>query len=91
MGFRTLVIEKRSSEVWQLLGAVKTEFGNFAGILEKTNKKLQEASNTIDQASVRSRSIERKLKNVQELPKEQAVELLGNARELIAGEEDDGE
>jgi DNA recombination protein RmuC len=87
MGFRTLVIEKRSSEVWQLLGAVKTEFGNFAGILEKTNKKLQEASNVIDQASVRSRSIERKLKNVQELPKEQAVELLGNATELIVEED----
>jgi DNA recombination protein RmuC len=89
MGFRTLVIEKRSSEVWQLLGAVKTEFGNFAGILEKTNKKLQEASNAIDQASVRSRSIEKKLKNVQELPKEEAVALIGNINELIIEEEND--
>ncbi len=68
MGFRTLVIEKRSSEVWHLLGAVKTEFGTFAGILEKTQKKLQEATNVIDQAGVRSRSIERKLRAVQELP-----------------------
>jgi DNA recombination protein RmuC len=76
MGFRTLVIEKRSSEVWQLLGAVKTEFGNFAGILEKTQKKLQEASNVIDQAGVRSRAIERRLKSVQELPKEEAVGLI---------------
>jgi DNA recombination protein RmuC len=77
MGFRTLAIEKRSSEVWQLLGAVKTEFGNFGSILEKTQKKLQEASNVIDEAGRRSRSIERKLRDVQELPPEQANTLLG--------------
>lgn len=77
MGFRTLAIEKRSSEVWQLLGAVKTEFGNFGTILEKTQKKLQEASNVIDEAGRRSRSIERKLRNVQELPPDQAQTLLG--------------
>ena len=76
MGFRTLAIEKRSSEVWQLLGAIKTEFRNFGGILEKTQKKLQEASNVIEQAGVRSRVIERKLRNVQELPKDEAMELL---------------
>jgi DNA recombination protein RmuC len=76
MGFRTLAIEKRSSEVWQLLGAVKTEFGHFGGILEKTQKKLQEASNVIEQAGIRSRAIERKLKTVQELPKDEAGELL---------------
>ncbi len=68
MGFRTLAIEKRSSEVWSLLGAVKTEFGKFGDILEKTQKKLAEASNTIDDASKRSRSIERRLRDVQELP-----------------------
>ena len=68
MGFRTLAIEKRSSEVWNLLSAVKTEFGKFGEILEKTQKKLQEASNTIDDASKRTRAIERKLKDVQELP-----------------------
>jgi len=68
MGFRTLAIEKRSSEVWSLLGAVKTEFGKFGDILEKTQKKLAEASNTIDDASKRSRAIERKLRDVQELP-----------------------
>jgi DNA recombination protein RmuC len=78
MGFKTLAIEKRSSEVWELLGAVKTEFGYFAGILEKTQKKLLEASNVIDDAGRRSRAIERKLKTVQELPKEQAAVLLGN-------------
>ena len=68
MGFRTLAIEKRSSEVWSLLGTVKAEFGKFGDILEKTQKKLQEASNTIDDASKRTRVIERKLKDVQELP-----------------------
>ncbi|WP_088224985.1 DNA recombination protein RmuC [Desulfosporosinus sp. FKB] len=68
MGFRTLAIEKRSSEVWNLLGAVKTEFGKFVEILEKTQKKLQEASNTIDSATKKSRTIVRKLKTVQSLP-----------------------
>lgn len=68
MGFRTLAIEKRSGEVWDLLGVVKTEFGKFGTVLEKTKKKLQEATNTIDQAGIRSRAIERQLRNVQELP-----------------------
>ena len=68
MGFKTLAIEKRSSEVWSLLGAVKTEFGKFGDILDKTHKKLSEASNTIEDAARKSRTIERKLRNVQELP-----------------------
>jgi DNA recombination protein RmuC len=68
MGFRTLAIEKRSSEVWALLGGVKTEFSRFGEVLEKTQKKLQEASNTIEAATVRSRTIERKLRTVQDLP-----------------------
>ncbi|MDH3974552.1 MAG: DNA recombination protein RmuC [Deltaproteobacteria bacterium] len=68
MGFRTIAIEKRSSEVWALLGAVKTEFGKFGDILDKTQKKLHEASNTIETAARKSRTIERKLRNVQELP-----------------------
>ena len=68
MGFRTLAIEKRSSEVWQLLGTVKTQFGQFGDVLAKTKKKLQEASNTIDQAEVRTRVIERKLEKVQLVP-----------------------
>ena len=79
MGFRTLAIEKRSSEVWELLGAIKTEFSNFGSILEKTHKKLQEASNVIDQASTRSRAIERRLKNVQELPKADSLKLIDDA------------
>jgi DNA recombination protein RmuC len=76
MGFRTLAIEKRSAEVWNLLGAVRTEFSKFGQVLEKTSKKLQEAGNHIDQAAVRSRSIEKKLKVVQEMPGSEATALL---------------
>ena len=76
MGFRTLAIEKRSSEVWNLLSAVKTEFGKFVEVLEKTQKKLQEASNTIETATRKSRTIARKLKNVQTLPAHEAESLL---------------
>jgi DNA recombination protein RmuC len=73
MGFKTLAIEKRSSEVWEVLGAVKKEFISFGDILDKTQKKLQEASNTIETASRKSRTIERKLGKVQELPTESAI------------------
>ncbi|AFQ43733.1 DNA recombination protein RmuC [Desulfosporosinus meridiei] len=76
MGFKTLAIEKRSSEVWNLLSAVKTEFGKFVDILEKTQKKLQEASNTIDTATRKSRTIARKLKDVQTLPAGEAEVML---------------
>jgi DNA recombination protein RmuC len=76
MGFRTLAIEKRSSEVWTLLGAVKTEFATFGAILDKTSKKLQEAGNSIDAAATRSRAIERKLRDVQALPSGEAAVLL---------------
>lgn len=75
VGFRTLAIEQHTSEVWELLGAVKSEFGTFGEILDKTKKKLQEASNTIDNASRRSRSIERKLRSVQELPQPSSSEI----------------
>ena len=68
MGFRTLAIEKRSSEVWQILGSVKSEFGKFGDLLDKTHKKLQEASNTIESAASKSRTIERRLDKVQDLP-----------------------
>jgi DNA recombination protein RmuC len=68
MGFRTLAIEKRSSEVWDLLGAVKTEFGKFGGIIEKTRDKLIAATKELDNTGVRTRTIERKLRQVQELP-----------------------
>ncbi|KUO71756.1 MAG: recombinase RmuC [Desulfosporosinus sp. BRH_c37] len=81
MGFRTLAIEKRSSEVWTLLSAVKTEFGKFVEVLEKTQKKLQEASNTIETATRKSRTIARKLKNVQTLPANETDLLLGQGIE----------
>lgn len=76
MGFRTLAIEKRSSEVWTLLGTVKTEFGKFGAVLDKTHKKLQEASNTIETAARKSRTIERKLRNVEALPADKPVALV---------------
>lgn len=81
MGFRTLAIEKRSSEVWKLLGAVKTEFGRFGDLLDKTHKKLLEASNTIEDASKKSRTIERKLRTVENLPAGEEVSLLDGADE----------
>ncbi len=68
MGFRTLALEKRSAEVWQVLGAVKTEFGKFGDVLAKTRKKLDEASQTIDQASVRTRAMQRQLRGVEAMP-----------------------
>ncbi|MFC1567006.1 DNA recombination protein RmuC, partial [bacterium] len=76
MGFKTLAIEKRSSEVWKLLGAVKTEFSRFGTVLEKTQKKIQEAHNTIEQAAVRTRVIERKLKDVEKVPSSESVDML---------------
>ena len=68
MGFRTLAIEKRSSEVWSLLGTVKSEFEKFGDLLDKTNKKLQEIGNTMAKASTKTRVIQRKLKDVVALP-----------------------
>jgi DNA recombination protein RmuC len=68
MGFRTLAIEKRSSEVWALLGGVKTEFEKFGGVIAETEKKLQEAANKFTAVGVRTRAIQRKLKDVQALP-----------------------
>ncbi len=76
MGFRTLAVKERSAEVWQLLSAVKTGFGEFGELLSKTQKKLQEASNSIDKAAQKTRGIHRKLKNISELPAEEALPLL---------------
>jgi DNA recombination protein RmuC len=81
MGFRTLAIEKRSSEVWELLAGVKTEFGKFGDVLARTKQKLKEASNTIGQAEVRTRAIERKLRKVQETPQPDASGLIEGAQE----------
>ena len=76
MGFRTLAIEKRSSEVWSILGAVKTEFGKFGEALAHTKKKLEEASNSIGKAETRSRVLTRRLKEVEALPAALADEML---------------
>jgi len=78
MGFRTLAIQKRSSEVWRTLGAVKTEFAKFGDVLDSVQKKLTEASNKIEQTGVRTRAIQRKLREVESLPGEEAANLLGN-------------
>jgi DNA recombination protein RmuC len=77
MGFRTLAIERRSSEVWELLSGVKTEFGKFGDTLSKTKRKLQEAAHTIDQAEVRTRAIERKLSRVEDAPPGRSLEWPG--------------
>ena len=76
MGFRTLAIEKRSSEVWNTLAAVKTEWTKYGDALDKVKKKLEEASNSIDQTQVRTRAVGKKLKEVQELPSSQADNIL---------------
>jgi DNA recombination protein RmuC len=79
MGFRTLAIEKRASEVWQVLGGVRTEFGKFIDVLARTKAQLQTVANSIEAAETRTRQIERKLKDVEALPGEQA-ELLDEAK-----------
>ncbi|WP_288371626.1 DNA recombination protein RmuC [uncultured Algoriphagus sp.] len=77
MGFKTLAIQQRSSEVWQILGAVKTEFSKFGTLIERTQKKLQEANDDLDKlVGVRTRVIQRKLKDVQEIPQEDSNRLL---------------
>jgi DNA recombination protein RmuC len=90
MGFRILTVEQRSSEVWQLLGAVKTQFGQFGGLLDKVHKKLDQASSTIEDAAKKSRTIERRLRTVQELPGDTASSLLSLAEVREAESGDDG-
>ena len=77
MGFRTLALEQRSTEVWKVLGAVKTEFAKFGDVLAKTRKKLDEASNTIGAAETRTRAMHRQLREVEALPVDQSQTLLG--------------
>ena len=89
MGFRTLAIEKRSSEVWGVLGAIKTEFGKFGEALEATRKKLEQATRSIESAGVRTRQIERKLQNVESLPTLEAQARLGDL-EAIDPASDEG-
>jgi len=91
MGFRTLAIEKHSSEVWKLLGTVKSEFAKFGDLLDKTNKKLQEISNTMVLASRKTRTIETKLKNVDALPLENEKEfyMLDSNNQIEITEDDE--
>ncbi len=76
VGFQTLAIEQRASEVWRVLAAVKTEFGKFADVLDKVKRQLSTASKTIDQTGVRTRAMERKLRSVEQLSDTEAEELL---------------
>jgi DNA recombination protein RmuC len=87
MGFRTLAIQKRSSEVWQVLAAVKTEFAKYGEVLDRVQHKLHEASNTIERVSVRKRAIDRKLRGVEILPELEAGAILS----LPEGEEFDAD
>lgn len=87
MGFKTLAIQRRSSEVWQILGAVKTEFGKFGGVLEKAQKKLNEANKELDSlVGTRTKMMLSKLKKVEQLPTAESNDLLGEAIEIEEGE-----
>ena len=91
MGFRTLAIEKRSSEVWKVLAGVKMEFGKFGDVLDKVKKQLETASNTIEQTHVRTRAIERKLRTVEELPVVESAELFELPIDEVQDEETEAE
>jgi DNA recombination protein RmuC len=88
MGFRTLALEKRSAEVWEVLGAVKTEFASFGAVLAKTRKKLTEAANTIDQAEVRTRAITRTLRSVESMSDSDSQLLLPGTQIDVGDDED---
>jgi DNA recombination protein RmuC len=83
MGFRTLAIEQRSEEVWRLLGAIKTDFVTFGDLLAKTKKQLDTVSNTLGDAEVRTRAIERKLRGVEALPEAEAAQLLSHDKGFV--------
>ena len=87
MGFRTLALEKRSAEVWEVLGAVKTEFGKFGAVLARTKKKLDEASSTIDEAQTRTNVMTRRLKSVEALSEPRTQVLLPGAEADLADDD----
>jgi DNA recombination protein RmuC len=87
MGFRTLAIERRSSEVWQVLGAVKTEFGKFGDVLAKTKAQLETVTRSIEAAETRTRMMNRKLRDVEALPGDAASGLLGDALSGVESDE----
>ena len=76
VGFQTLAIEQRAAQVWRILGAVRTEFDKFGGVLDKVRRQLNSASRTIEQTGVRSRAMERKLRTVERMPDGEAARIL---------------
>lgn len=94
IGFRTLAIEQRSSEVWKVLGAVKHEFGKFGDVLQKVKRQLETAGRTIEETGVRTRAMERKLRSVEELPADTATAVLDLAQDspvdLLEAKKEDG-
>lgn len=91
MGFQTLAIEQRAVEVWKVLAAVKTEFGKFGDVLEKVKRQLNTASRTIEETGVRTRAMERRLRSVEELPEDEATEVLQLPAVLLEAERDGSE
>jgi DNA recombination protein RmuC len=89
MGFRSLAVEKRTSEIWELLGAVKTQFGKFGDVLDAARKKLDAASDELAKTGTRTRAIERRLRDVQTLPEAEAQRLLADAE--TPGEDEEAE
>ena len=90
MGFRTLAIEKRSSEVWQVLGAAKAEFKKYGDVWDKLSKQLATAQNTVTEAGRRTRAVERKLRDVETLELPAGVEVFDALPDLEAGDDEDG-
>ena len=88
MGFKTLAIQKRSSEVWEVLGAVKTQFGKFSNLLEKTQRQLKTVAGTIEEATKKTKTIEGKLRKVQQLPESLSIKVLKGVEELENSQED---
>lgn len=92
MGFKTLAIQKRSSEVWKVLGAIKTEFGKFGGMLEKAQKNLHTASNQLDElVGKRTKAIQRRLRDVESLPVSEAAGILPELPDADTETDDEGE
>jgi DNA recombination protein RmuC len=88
MGFRTLALQKRSSEVWEILGSVKNEFDKFGGLLEKAQKNIQQAGSTIDDLlGTRTKAIQRKLKDVQSLPSAASSDAIESGNPNLATDE----
>jgi DNA recombination protein RmuC len=91
MGFRTLALEKRSSEVWQVLGAVKTEFGKFGGMLDKARTQTETVLKTLTDADVRTRAMNRALKKVEALPEGASQALIPVDKDLDTANSDGNE